>query len=195
MGQRHRGGGERWGDDRRGPPVISNPTATAAASSPARIPATATATEGRVELSVVLRLQWWWCGTAGSPGSPAARWGGGSSSEGGCCGRFRLQQRGETRRKESVRCGGSETGGRRGRGGPYLEIAGGPTRRSSGRSRAQGRSGVELRVQEGLGESCEAGGGVGRARGGLFIGPRRGPVVQCAGELRLVATAHGRLRE
>ena len=48
--------GERWGDDRRGPPVISNPSATAAASSPATIPATATATEARVELSVVLRL-------------------------------------------------------------------------------------------------------------------------------------------
>ena len=94
-----------------------------------------------------------------------------------------------------MRCDGSEMSGRRGRGGLYLEIAGGPTRRSSGRSRALGRSGAELRVQEGLGESGEAGGGVGRARGGLFIGPRRGPVVQCAGELRLVATAHGRLRE
>ena len=51
--------GERWGDDRRGPPVISNPAVTAATSSPATIPATATATEGRVELSVVSRLQWW----------------------------------------------------------------------------------------------------------------------------------------
>ena len=48
--------GERWGDDRRGPPVISNPAVTAAASSPASTPATATATEGRVELSDVLRL-------------------------------------------------------------------------------------------------------------------------------------------
>ena len=51
--------GERWGDDRRGPPVISNPVVTAAASSPATIPATATATEARDGLSVVSRLQRW----------------------------------------------------------------------------------------------------------------------------------------
>ena len=159
--------GERRVDDRRGPPVIFNPTATATASSPATTPATATATEGRVRFSVEWRMRWWYRGTAGSSGSPATRCDGGSSSEVGGRGCFRLQTEGEREGKWSGVCCGSKTGGGRSRGGLYLEIAGGPTRRSSGRSRALGRSGADLRVQEGLVRCGGAGDGVGRARGGL----------------------------
>ena len=143
----------------------------------------------------MLRLLWWSCGTAGRSGSPATRCDGGGSSEDGGRGCFRLQMEGEREGKGSVECGGSEMSGRRGRGGLYLEIAGGPTRRSSGRSRALGRPGVELEVLGGSVEWCEACGGVGEAWEGLYIGARRGPVVQCAGELTGEATAHGRLRE
>ena len=140
-------GRERGEDDRRGPPVITNPWTGGSRCSPATMQATASSGECGDGFRRLPHVGGWWTWPAGVPGSPATRSCGGGASGGGDSGRFRQLQRGETRGKGSEGCRGSRSRQRRSGGGLYLANSGEPKRRSSSSISSSGGSGDELGVQ------------------------------------------------
>ena len=160
------GRGNEGEDDRRGPPVITNPWTGGSRCSPATMQATASSGECGDGFRRLPHVGGWWTWPAGVPCSPAMRSCGGEASGGGDSGRFRQLQRGETRGKGSEGCRGSRSRQRRSGGGLYLANSGEPKRRSSSSISSSGGSGEELGCRgmiRGVRERVVRRGGLGEA--------------------------------